>query len=55
MQKKPMPGTLLKRFEQAVRDHEMLGTQPPEAHGAIESRYWRTRQEVLNRLSEGDA
>lgn len=42
---------LLKRFEKAVRAHEMLGAQDPEDWPGIEEEYESAKAELLKRLS----
>lgn len=42
---------LLKRFEKAVRAHEMSGAQDPEDRPGIEEEYESAKAELLKRLS----
>ncbi len=40
----------LNRFDDVVREHEMMGSQPPEEHEAIQRRYDRARLKLLEYL-----
>lgn len=42
---------LLKRFEKAVRAHEMSGAQDPEDRPGIEEEYESAKAELLKRMS----
>jgi hypothetical protein len=40
----------LARFEQAVRDHEMMGSQMPEDHKQIENEYHMAKNALILKL-----
>jgi hypothetical protein len=41
----------LARFERAVREHEMMGTQPPEAHSHIQREYEQAKHALTVKLA----
>lgn len=41
---------LVDDFEQAVREHEMMGAQHPSEHHAIELRYQLTKERLISAL-----
>lgn len=40
----------LKRFEEAVRAHEMIGAQMPEDHAGIEKEYEAAKAAIVRKL-----
>lgn len=43
-----MSKKLIERFEQAVRDHEMAGSQPPEDRPLIEAEYREAKAALVD-------
>lgn len=48
----PHAAKLLKRFEVATREHEFMGSQPPEDHDRIQRRFDKAKRELADYMEK---